>query len=319
MPVDAAVADPVRVTHQLQEFSRECVEMAARLRASVDVLGEVFATDLSTMSLGGLLQLCRAILRLEDAPAPNPSWADPAEAYAASILLHALGDDLREMSSLRRQLYEEFSEDLWSLACARRPPAVDRWWQSGRRHRVRAKLGRVTRTGRPPSDVKRVMTTLRRSNELEDSIDEVSTTISQRLGHFVDAGIPDIVGAAEALAALQDLADALGERLDPAILQDLAAADVFVCRELTEPANDVVLSVSVWNANATRAKAVDPLAYSAPQLEQWATEVKEALDVLSYLKGATARLQTGSRTVGQIFEDAITRDRVHDLCGDIRL
>jgi hypothetical protein len=319
MPVDVAVADSARVLREVRDFARQSVSMASRVRASTDLLGEVFAADLSTMPLGQLRRLSRALIGLADAPAPNPSWADPAESYSARILLLALGDDLGEMSALRRQLYAEFSEDIWTLRCAKRLPSVERWWHSLRRRHIRGRLATVTRTGRPPSDVKRTMSMLRRANELKANVDEIWTTVSRRLGGFVDAGIPDIDGATKALAAIEQLASALGARLDPAIIHDLAVADAFVCAELTRPAIDLELTITAWCALATRMKGADLLTYSVPQVEAWAADADEALDVLAYLQDVTKPLRAGRRTVGEILQDAIRRGRVHELCGDVQL
>jgi hypothetical protein len=318
MPIEVADAEPAPVIHQLRDFSRDIVDLSARLQGPVAIVGEVFGTDLSTMSLGELLQLCRGIARLAKAPPPTPTWAHPGEAYAARILLLALGDELRELSALRRKLYQEFSEDIWSLRAAQRTPSVERWWQSTRRRRIRRQLTTVTRTGNPPADVKTAMATLRRTNELRADIDSMWSAISRRLGHFAAEGIPDIDGAMESLDAFDGVVAALGHRVDTTVLHDLAVADVFVCDELTVPANDIELIVSVWAANAKRTNAATPLAHSTPQLDDWVAQTKEALDVLAYLRDATPRSRNGTRTVGELFEDAIVRDRVQDLCGSVQ-
>lgn len=314
VPIDVAIADPLRVQQELGGFAHDTIAMAQRVQGSAELLGEALHADLSTMPLGQLRRICRTLLRLADAPPPNPAWSNAAEAYGAHILLDALGDDLREVADLRRRLYEEFSEDVWSLDCAKEPPNVDRWWQSTRRQQVRAELALVTRNGRPPSDVKQAVATLRRAVELRASIGDAWAAVSGRLGHFADAGIPDVDGAVEALAAINDLHRALGSRVESRVLRDLASADAFVCEELAAPAGDIVLTITTWGANARRMKASSPLVYSTPELEQWANETKESLELLAFLKDATGRLRAGVRTVDQIFEDTILRDRVRDLC-----
>src|SRR5438105_2112478 len=216
-------ADPVRTVQELGAFAQETADMAARLLEQVSYLGEALGADVTALPLARLRRLSRAVLRLAEAPVPEPSWAFPSQAHAASMTLSALGDDLREVGALRRELYEAFSEDVWTLACAKNPPPVDRWWQSARRCRVRRRLASVTRHGRPKTDVKRAIAVLRRTNELETNIEKAWTAASDHLGYFADAGIPDVDGAAEALAAIHDLQLALGDRLDPAKVRNLAA------------------------------------------------------------------------------------------------
>jgi hypothetical protein len=318
LPVDVKAADPTCVLREIRGFARTSLEMTARVRDYTSILSEVFATDLSSMTFGQLRELGRAVVRLADAPVPHPSWAHPAEARSARVLLLALGGDLSELSTVRRELYDEFSDDVWALPCAMRPQPVDRWWQSPRRQRVRLDLAHATRTGRPPADVKRAVRLLHRSDELKTSIDKVSHAVTRRLGHFADLGLPDIDGATSALSAMEQLCTALADRLDPAIVHDLAVADAFVCPELTKPAIELVLTITAWDLRATRLQAADALSYNAHELEHWVAEAQEALALLAVLRDASARLRSGHRTVDEVFEDAIMRDRVDELCADVR-
>ena len=314
VPVDVDTADPLRLQQELGTFVQDTIAMADRVQANAELLGEALHADLSTMPLTGLRRVCHTLMRLADAPPPNPAWSNAAEAYGAHILLDALGDDLREVADVRRRLYEEFSEDVWGLDCAKEPPQVDRWWQSTRRQQVRAELALVTRSGHAPADVKRSVATLRRAVELRASIGDAWAAVSGRLGHFADAGIPDVDGAVEALSAFHDLHGSLAGRVESRVLRDLAAADAFVCEELAGPAGDIVLTITTWAANARRMKATTPLINTTDQLKQWAAETKDSLDLVAFLKDATGRLRAEVRTVGEIFDDTILRDRVHDLC-----
>ena len=307
-------ADPVRTVQELGAFAAETAEMTSRLLDQASLLGEALGADLSGLPLARLRRLSRAVLRLADAPVPEPSWAFPSQAHAASMTLSALGDDLREVGALRRELYEEFSEDVWTLACAKNPPAVDRWWQCARRSRVRRRLATVTRHGRPAADVKRAIAVLRRTNELESNIEKAWRAASEHLGYFAEAGIPDVDGAAEALAAIHDLQLALGDRLDGNKVRDLAAADAFVCEEIVGPASKVSLIISGWRSRMKRLEVIDAVSYSAPQLQRWASDVAESLELLSTLRDATAPLRATTRTVAEILDDVIMRDRVHRVC-----
>ena len=307
-------ADPVRTVQEFGAFAQETAEMATRLLEHTSYLGEAFGVDLTTLPLARLRRLSRAVLRLSDAPVPEPSWAFPSKAHAASMTLSALGDDLREVGALRRELYEEFSEDVWTLACAKNPPAVDRWWQSARRRRVRRRLASVSRHGRPKTDVKRAVAVLRRTNELEANIEKAWRAASDHLGYFGDAGIPDVDGAAEALAAVHDLQLALGDRLDPEKVRALVAADAFVCEEIIGPAGEISLIIAAWRSRTKRLDVVDAVSYNAPQLQRWAADVVESLELLSTLRDTTGPLRASTRTVAEIFDDVIVRDRVHQLC-----
>ncbi len=314
VPVDVATADPLRLQQELGTFVHDTIAMADRVHGNAELLGDALHADLSAIPLAALRRICHTLLRLADAPPPNPAWSNAAEAYGAHILLDALGDDLREVADVRRRLYEEFSEDVWALECAKQPPQVERWWQSTRRRRVRAELALVTRDGHAPADVKRSVATLRRAVELRASIGDAWAAVSGRLGHFADAGIPDVDGAVEALSAFHDLHRSLAGRVESRVLRDLAAADAFVCEELAGPAGDIVLTVTTWAANARRMKAATPLVYTIEQLRQWAAEMNDSLELVAFLKDATGRLRAEVRTVGEIFDDTVLRDRVHALC-----
>ena len=307
-------ADPVRTIQEMGAFAKDTAEMAGRLLGQASYLGEVFGADISDLPLARMRRLSRAVLRLSEAPVPEPGWAYPSMAHAASMTLSALGDDLRELGTLRREIYEEFSEDVWTLACAKNPPTVDRWWQSGRRRRVRRHLATVSREGRPTTDVKHAVAVLRRTNELEANIARVWTAASSHLGEYAEAGIPDVDGAAEALAALHDLHLALGDRLDPEKLRGLVAADAFVCPELTGPATEVSLIISTWRSRTKQLNVVDAISYSAPQLQRWAADVADSLELLATLRDTTGPLRASTRTVAEIFDDVIVRDNVHRLC-----
>ena len=306
-------ADPVRTVEELGSFADETADFAVRLLAQATYLGEVLGADLTNLPLARLRRISRAVQRLSEAPVPEPSWAHPSLAHAASMTLSALGDDLREVGSLRRELYGEFSEDVWTLACAKNPPPVDRWWQCGRRHRVRRRLASVSRHERSKTDVKHAIAVLRRTSELEANIDQSWRAASNHLGYFAEAGIPDVDGAAEALAAMHDLQLALGDRLDPAKVRALAAADAFVCDEVVAPAVEIEHLVAGWRSRMKQLAVIDGVGYSAPQLQRWAADVHDALDVLSTVRDASAPLRAGTRSVAEIFDDVIARDRVHHL------
>jgi hypothetical protein len=314
VPINPYASDPVRVVQEIKPFADETAQTATFILSEASVLSEALATDLTALPLAQLRRVCRAITRLSDAPPPNPWWAHPSEVQAATVVLAALGDDLRELANLRMRLYELFSEDIWDLDCAHRLPSIDRWWHSARRRRVRAELASVTRTGRAPTDVAGAVAMLRRASELNGGATQAWSAVSGHLGGFATAGIPDVDGATEALAGMHDLQLALGDRGDAGRLQDLAAADAFVCDELAGRASTITLSITEWAASATRIGGIDPMSNSAPQLQQWAADTEESIAVLIMLRDTTEPLRSSTRTVGAIFRDAIARDRIHQLC-----
>ena len=87
-----------------------------------------------------------------------------------------------------------------------------------------------------------------------------------------------------------------------------------MCEEVVGPASEISLIISAWRSHTKRLDVIDSVSYSAPQLERWATDVAESLELLSSLREATAPLRASTRTVAEIFDDIIMRDRVHQLC-----
>ena len=105
----------------------------------------------------------------------------------------------------------------------------------------------------------------------------------------------------------------MGDRINEARLADLSHADAFVTPELTFPAEIIGDTISAWSGLAKRFHGPDPLAFTAPELAQWAIVTAESLEVLRVLKEATAPLRPRIRSVGELFDDAVARDRVDQL------
>lgn len=299
VPIDVDDADPVRLIQELGAFVRTTSETATELLAETRVLSEAFATDLSELPLRNLRQLCRGIRRLSSTPPAPLSWATPSGARGASAVLAALGEDLRALSSIRRELYEEFTEEVWTI--------------SGKRVRARHELTAVTRSGLPPSRPKDALALLRRGRELNAGIEAAWATVSDRLGHFVTAGIPDIDGATAALAGVCELHAALAGVLHVDRLRNLIAADAFVSPELTAPARSIASTIDAWESRAKTVNAVEPLSRSAEALWVWAIETEDIVAVLTSLKDVTAPLRARVRSVGQILDDVVRRDLVRLL------
>lgn len=313
IPVRLAAADPVRVLQEVEPFVRYTTDTSNHLLEQASLLGEALGSDLSTLTLGHLRKLSVAIFRLADAPPPNPSWCRPAAAYAASVALAALGEDMRAATAVHQKLYEDFTEEIWDLPSLRGHAVIDRWWQVGTRRRLRSELASVSRTGKPPSNVKATMATLRRALALRADVENAWTSMRGHLGWFADSRMPDADGAAASLSALQDLQVALGERADIERLTELAAADAFVSPELTGPADAIGDAIAAWAGLAKRFHGPDPLAFTAPELAQWAVVTAQSLEVLRVLKETTAVLRPRIRSVAEIFDDAVARDRVDQL------
>ncbi|MEY2464649.1 MAG: hypothetical protein QOH64_2787 [Acidimicrobiaceae bacterium] len=314
VPVDPDQADPVRLPQELGPFANETRDAAASLLDEVSYLGEALGTDLSGLVLRDLQRLARAILQLSAAPPPNPAWATPTNAHAAAVVLSTLGQDVRAASALHTELYLQFTEEVWELESVQRLPTKP-WRRPLQRQRLRADLASVTRSGRPVADLKAALVKLRHTVQLRAKIDASWMTLNSHLGWFAAAGIPDVDGAADSLAALQRLQAILGPRLDPARLYDLGAADAFISDELTVPAQAALSTIETWEARAKVFSAVDPMSSTAVELAQWAVDIAESLGVVLALKDATASLRSSVRTVGQLLDEAILRDRIERLCG----
>ena len=68
-------ADPVRTIQEMGAFAKDTAEMAGRLLGQASYLGEVFGADISDLPLARMRRLSRAVLRLSEAPVPEPGWA----------------------------------------------------------------------------------------------------------------------------------------------------------------------------------------------------------------------------------------------------
>src|SRR5437763_1271773 len=82
-------ADPVRTVQELGAFAEETAGMAARLLEQVSYLGEALGADVTALPLARLRRLSRAVLRLAEAPVPEPSWAFPTWTARLKHLLHS--------------------------------------------------------------------------------------------------------------------------------------------------------------------------------------------------------------------------------------
>ena len=87
-----------------------------------------------------------------------------------------------------------------------------------------------------------------------------------------------------------------------------------MCPELTGPATEVSLIISTWRSRTKQLNVVDAISYSAPQLQRWAADVADSLELLATLRDTTGPLRASTRTVAEIFDDVIVRDNVHRLC-----
>jgi hypothetical protein len=313
VPVRTDGADAVILLQQLESFVTYTKDIATHVREKTSLLGEGLGTDLTGLSLGQLRRVSVAVLRLADTPPPNPAWCRPAAARAAAVALAAFGEEIRAAGAVHHHLYEEFTDEVWDVSAVRSQTDTDRWWRLAARRRARAELTEVSRTGRPPADVKATMATLRRASALRDDVDSSWSSLRGHLGWFADTRLPDADGAAHSLAAIQELNDALGDRVNVEQLIELAAADAFVCEELTGPGDAIADAVAAWSGLARRFNGPDPLAFTAPELGQWAIVTAQSLEVVRVLKETTASLRPSVRTVDQLFDDAVARDRVAQL------
>lgn len=308
VPLQTRTAAPVRALQELEPFVRFTIDTAAELAEQASLLGEALGAQLSAMPVRDLRALARTIFQLRDAPAPDPSWSRPQSAASASVVLAALGDEVRAIAGAHQQLQRDFTDEVWDLPVLQQYEKVDRWWQWRSRKRVRRAFALVSRTGRSTGDVSRLLATMREIAELRERMDGSWAPLRANLGRFAAMAIPDVDGAAAALGAIQQLQLVLGDLLDPAKVAELAAADAFVAEELTSPAEAIADAVAAWAGLAKRFDCIDPLAFTVQELAEWAQLTAESLEVLRFLHGATAPLRSDARSLAEIFEDAVARD-----------
>jgi hypothetical protein len=289
------------------------VETVKYVSAPLPLLGECLGCDLTGLTLEELWHAARGVLRLADVPPPNPAWCRPAAARAAAVALEAFGEEMRAAGDVTQQLYDDYTDELWELRAVQRQRELDRWWQFGSRRAARAELVGVSRSGRAPSDVRATMATIRRASELREGVDASWASMRGHLGWFADDPIPDADGATRSLSALLELQTALGNEVNEVRLAELARADAFVTDELKAPADAIVDSISVWTGMARRFDGPDPYAFTIPELEQWAAVTKQSIDVLLGLKESISQLRPRIRSVAELFDDVVARDRVDQI------
>jgi hypothetical protein len=305
--------DPVSLSLELGPFVQFTVETVKYVSEPLPLLGECLGADLTGLTLEALWHVARGVLRLADVPPPNPAWCRPAAARAAAVALAAFGEEMRAAGDVTQQLYDDFTDELWDLEAVQKQRNLDRWWQVGSRRAARAELTAVSRSGRAPTNLRATMETIRRASELREGVDASWASMRGHLGWFADDPIPDADGATRSLSSLLELQTALGNEVNEERLAQLARADAFVTDELKEPADAIVDSISVWTGMARRFDGPDPYAFTIPELEQWAAVTKQSLDVLLALKESISKLRPRIRSVAELFDDVVARDRVDQI------
>jgi hypothetical protein len=302
--------DPVSLSLELGPFVQFTMETVKYVSEPLPLLGECLGADLSGLTLEELWHVARGVLRLADVPPPNPAWCRPAAARAAAVALSAFGEEMRAAGDVTQQLYDDFTDELWQLRAVQKQRDIDRWWQFGSRRAARTELTGVSRSGRAPANIRATMATIRRASELREDVDASWASMRGHLGWFADDPIPDAEGATRSLSSLLELQTALGNQVNEEKLAQLARADAFVTDELREPADAIVDSISVWTGMAKRFDGPDPYAFTIPELEQWAAVTRQSIDVLLALKESISQLRPHIRSVAELFDDMVARDRV---------
>lgn len=280
------------------------------LVAEAEVLGDVLGADLVSMDLRRLEQVAGAVLDLARTDPGDPSWADPAHAATAAVVLDAHGDDLRVGAAVRREVLDRFTAAASSIsdgriAAARRP------WRFVARWRVRHELTLASRTGRI-GPLASSLDLVAREREAIARAQLLVPLLERHLGRHHRGILTDVDATSAALAAVGRLHEALGRDLDSARLADLLVAEAFSSLEVAAPALALRAELQAWQAEVARLCAGDPWALPVGALGTWVDRVTGGLRLLSEGLRAASALAQPPATVRELVDDLLLRDHADE-------
>lgn len=278
--------------------------------AEAEVLGDVLGADLVSMDLRRLEQVTGAVLDLARTEPGDPSWADPAHAATAAVVLDAHGDDLRAGALVHREVLDRFTDAASSISDGR-IAAARRRWRFIARWRVRHELALASRTGRI-GPLASSLDLLARERAALARAQLLVPLLERHLGRHHRGILTDVDATRAALAAVRRLQEALGRDLDSARLADLLVAEAFSSLEVAAPALALRAELQAWQAEVARLCGGDPWAVPVSELGSWVDRVTSGLRLLSEGLRAASALAQPPATVRELVDDLLLRDHADE-------
>jgi hypothetical protein len=276
------------------------------------VLGDALAADLHTLSFDELHEVAAAVLELSAAPRAVPSWAIPAAARSADIVLQVSADDLRAAARSHEQLYDRFTEGIW-LVSGPLLEAATRRWRVIARARLRRELREVSRSGRAPIPLTAAATEVLAARAAREQVASLAPLLTHHLADLDHGPFSDVDAAMTALGAVQRLQGTLGDLLDEERLHGLLAADAFRTEDVAGPAANLRNAVRAWVHDVAAAGGDDAGRLDVAELARWATDTAELLPLLVEGAEAAALLDVPAPTLRSLVETLLIREHVREL------
>lgn len=303
---------PAEVAAEAQAVAAAALTHGPVLADEVELLSEALGTDLAGVDLRHLDQVVGAVLDLGLVREGDPSWADPAAARAARLVLDAHGAAIREAALRHAELYEHFTERVWDLQEARLRLA-QRPTRLVARLRVRSELTRVSRTAKLPGTTRALSTLVLEARAARARLADLAPLLASHLGSHARGPLTDVDATVTSVGAVLRLQAVLGERLDIARLHDLLLAEAFTSAELTTPALSLRSALRAWQGEVVRSCGGDPWALPAARLVPWAARVASLLPRLTGAITATAAAGRPATTMKDLVDDLLLRQRIDEV------
>jgi hypothetical protein len=300
----------VDLVEQYHRFLDATDAFVQQIEEPLALMGEVLTADLTVVPLADLRALTKSVLGLVGAPPPDPTWAPASAAARVRTALRALRPRLYEVASLHRSIYNEFTDGVWAVDERVLLSGSIARWHWVRRNRARRTLASVSRSGRPPTDLDTVLTSLKRASILRQELDSGSGLLAGTLGWFYRGPFTDVDEAATALQALEAFQLAATGRVDDQRVERLLAAEAFTTPEVVEPARHLTTAVDQWLRAARAAGVRSAEAATCRALADWHAAAGPALTLLSAAHRVTEPYRSEDRTIFELTNDLLTRGRV---------
>jgi hypothetical protein len=315
--IDPEVASPKQVVIEAWLVVRAAATQSEILAEEAEVLGEALGADLAMLDLRRLDLVVGAVIDLGLVRSGEPSWADPAEADVAVVMLDANGPDLRRAADLHHDVYGRFTEDIWAVSEARLRAGRQGWRIVSRMH-LRRDLSAARRPDGRPHSLSVDVELLLEAREARRRLVELSPLLERHLGRHYQGPLTEVDSVQASLDAIVRLQGALGRHLDVERLRGLLLADAFTSPEVANPALTLHTALRSWAAEVARLCGGDPWAIPAGALAGWARRTGEALPMLTAAMGAVTELGLVPTSLRHLVDDLVLREHLEaaDQPGD---